>query len=505
MCAPWCLGAMEVKTEACLDDADLEGVSALEAQLAVLQERLLKVKREPVEATQNASVKAPVESPVKAPVKASPLSDTLSAEGGARDAQERSLLPMSPESPSSAPIKLPEGICAPIFKDRRERATAWAKYMRSITGGASKSSIADDQQRSKRSGKAPDNVMSQLVGAHEKSFYFSVWMANGGDWAKVEGWEEHYLERKYGAKRTCAWMTDGQMMEVWHDRDICDGLQAVCVSEHTPANPMVRQHPKLPNLMKARQYNVQVEDTMVEQVTNVVKGGIRMSYQLEGDTGTSIALQHVAQSRQCFGTDAKHAEPGLGAHRQIAPLTASNPGSFGEPAATPLAAPEKLMADEDASKADRLRKFAEQEAAKARRQKEKAELKAQAAEDRRNQRESEKEARRAEAQTPVGRARIWLAGLDQHIRICQDEASRCKTDQCKLPSGLKHEYASSWQKKSTSFKKARTSIEKMLNGDSLPGTFDQTICKAEADVTDFKSDMARFRTLEKGYTTPLYR
>ena len=435
------------------------------------------------------------------------------------DIQKRTLLALNPEKAAARPIKLPKGITVAQFATSQDRAKAWGKYMRSLqVDGSSKADITDDRSRSKRTEKASERIMSQIAGIHEKTFYFNIWCANDGSWAQVEGWEEHYYERTYGTKKTLAWMMDSQMLEVWKDRDIVDALQQICNLEHTPQHPQVRPHPKLKHLWKARQFLVEIEDHMVESVTNVMKGGVRMAFRLEGEEGKAIALNHVGQSRAHFGgSNMAEAAPA-----QVVQAPAHTPvvaGGASELAAAPIAnagegtaptsgtgnssnanlAPEERLEREDAQRAQRLERFREQEEQRAQRTRERAERAARAAEDRRITREKVKEDRKAEAQTPQGRARIWLHGLDAHIRSSRDEAAHCKSAKCILPKGLKQEYATSWTSKASSFKRARTNIDKLLNGEALPANFSKIVDKAELDIKDFKADMQRYRTLERGY------
>ena len=67
------------------------------------------------------------------------------------------------------------------------------------------------------------------------------------------------------------------------------------MNDHTEANVLVRAHPKIPHVAKARQFLIDVEDHMVEQSTTVMRQGCRMDLDLEGEAGQAMALGHIAR------------------------------------------------------------------------------------------------------------------------------------------------------------------------------------------------------------------
>jgi hypothetical protein len=412
--------------------------------------------------------------------------------------QHRTLLPANPARPSETPLVLPDGIPTARFETKQERAAAWAKYQRSLTPGASRPWVDGQDQRAKRAEKVPEHVLSQLVGLHEKTYYFNIWMSCNGSWQEVKGWEEHFQERKFGRKSTFAWLTDGQMMDVWKDRDVVDGLQDHCKSEHSAQNPQIRAHPKLKHLVKAKQFYVELEDHMVETVTNVMRAGVRMDFNLEGDAGKDIALEIVGKSKSSFTLPPviagspqapAQAQPAADATRHIATVEPVG-GSALDPAQK-----------EEAARVERMARFRLQEDEKEKKKKEKALQREKLQELRSRERDTIKQQRKDEAQTPAGRARIWLKGLDAHIRVSMDEAVHCRSTDSKLPKGLKQEYANSWSTKAASFKRARCQIEKLLNSelDGTNASFAKIVDKVEQEVKDFKGDIQRYKTLERGY------
>ena len=191
-----------------------------------------------------------------------------------QQAAQTSLLPKNPGTAAAGPIPLPVGVSETTFKSGKDRAVAWGRYDRSLKSGASKSHIASDASRSSRSEKADDHFLAQLAGAHEKAFYFQVWL-HCKSWATVRIFEEHYHEERSLYEQSEAWVTAGQMQEIWHDPDVVSGLTQWARTQTDRRR--VRPHPKIPHIEAAVQFLVPVEERYQKQTLDVVRRGTRYS------------------------------------------------------------------------------------------------------------------------------------------------------------------------------------------------------------------------------------
>ena len=458
----------------------------------------------------------PLKLPPPPPVAALPASTAASAEEKANlsdgGMQRRTLLPANPDRPSAGPISLPDGVEPWVFATKQQRAAAWAKYNRSLTDGPSKEHVTEDDQRAKRTEKMPDDIKAQIAGLHEKAFYFQIWMSCDKKWGNVKSFEEMYLERRFGTKKSEAWLTDGQMMFIFQDREVVDAMQEVCEAENTFEKPSVRAHPKLPRLRKAQQFKCQIEDHEVERVEHVLKRGIRLEHDLDGnDAGdANIVRQCLARARGALGAAPATAATANSSPSATLPASApvaqtANNGSGGSAAVATASAlgaggapPGETL--EEKKKRERLEKFQHDEERRKDRVAKAQVKKELAAETRRVERETEKQRRADALKTPEGRARVWLGGLQEFIQKADKEVTHCEDkENCALPEGLRTEYSSHWKNKSSGFKRARTSIENVLNGKKEAKDFSAVVDKAEQDVKDFKTDLQRYKTLENGY------
>ena len=118
---------------------------------------------------------------------------------------------------------------------------------------------------------------------------------------------------------------------------------------------------------------------------------------------------------------------------------------------------------------------------------------------RREEKEVEKEKRRLAAETPEGRARKWLTTIQDSVSKALEEAKKCQDGSNCLPGGLRKEYASSWNTRATTFKTQRKKVEEAVTHGRDPQAFGTLMDKAEAAVDDFKTDLSRYKTLERGY------
>ena len=347
----------------------------------------------------------------------------------AGDVVRKTLLPSEPATAAKQSIPLPQGIEKQVFNNKADRATLWAKYQRSLTVGASKANVSEE--RVKRSSKCPEHILKQLAGAHERTFYFHVWLNCGQDWAGVTLMESHLLERRHGTKKTRAWMTDGQLMKVFQDREVVDALKEECVENDSLDDKRVRPHPRVPHCKKATQYNTEIEDHMIDQVDNVMKRGIRLEHNLDGPDAEQVVRPFLAQSRSAFGAQAMgSAAPSLAAEANLSQPEAIDERKRPLSTAAATSSPgetEVAETEEEKKKRQRLEWFEQQEEIKQKKLLDKTHERERTQEKRRLEREQERETRRMQAQTLEGRARIWLNGLQSHIRVCATTKSHSAT------------------------------------------------------------------------------
>ena len=280
-------------------------------------------------------------------------------------------------------------------------------------------------------------------------------------------------------------MTDAQMVEIWRDRDVVDCLQQAC--REAVGDPETRRHPSIPHCEAARQFKVLVEDEDRELADTVLQRGIKLTTDGSSSAGELMVSSVLSQAKAAFGRDATLPPPPAPAPT-IAEVHSSGADKGSVDAVVGLneeqkAALAKHAKDEKAKEQTRLDKLQKIEDSRDKRAQEKADAKLQ---------------RQEAASTPEGRARTWLAGLQEHIRRADDEATLCKSTDCPLPIGLAREYASSWSTKSQAFRRTRAAIESVLNGKDV-ADFRRMVHRAEAMLTAFKSDMARYKALMKGY------
>ena len=419
-------------------------------------------------------------------------------EGGAPDGDasvdKRTWLPQDPEKPAEGPLKLPDGIKPAVFTSKEDRAALWAKYQRTLHIGTSRPEY--QQVRAKRTDKCPDHILSQIAGSHERLFYFNVWLHCGEKWGNVELFEEHYWMKRSIEEDSEAWLTDGEMMQIWHDRDIVDALKEWAGQQTDQVR--VRAHPEIPHVQKAQQFKVQIEERFKKMTEDVARQGMRTTFDADSPGGEDIVRNTLARSNAAFGNS--------GLPAQAAPALEAGTAAQGiTPQKRPAAAAEEAVEPtggehpEERKRRERPERFHQQETERAARAEKAKERKDQTAEARRIQIQRAKEDRQAHAKTPEGRAKVWLSGLQDHITKCEAEQKLRKAQDCPLPDGLAKEYAATWQSKIQSFKKARSTIEQVLKGTKEVKDFAGSIDKAETNVKSFKADMQRYKTLFRSY------
>jgi hypothetical protein len=366
--------------------------------------------------------------------------------------------------------------------DRSTRAQLWATYQRSLTVPQAPGSRAAE--------KCPDHIREEVFNSMEaKQFYFQVWLNQPKPkWANVRVVERHYTEKRKGSLKTDAWMTDGQLMIVYNDREVVDELKSWCESQVKPIK--ARKHPQIPSVKKARQFCVTIEDQQREKIEQVLEQGIQMSADVDREHGEPMVRSFLEKSHDAFCGTAGASPMALPAPPVLPPVAASAASATVARSAT---------SPEDTRKAEALAEFEKKEVARrdkalARETQKQADLI-----QRRQDQEAARVARVQFAATPEGRAREWLQGLQAIISNCMAQVAHCNSSECLLPANLAKEYGATWSQKVSSLKRARTSIEKILNKEKTVEDFESVISNAEDQVKSFKHDLQNYRVLERGY------
>ena len=362
---------------------------------------------------------------------------------------------------SPCPLALPDGVAAAKFASRKDRAQKWAEYVRSLNPAT---------VRMGRTMKCPEEILLKMVGCHERSYYFQIWMHNNCNWGDVVVFEEHLREQRAGRHTTKAWLTEDQMVDVFKNPDVVSELIRV-YSQESKRN---RPHPDIPHVLKARQFLCTVADEFRESLENVLRKGARLEVDAEGEAGKMLCQQIMQRSADAF------AEP------NVLPIHDGDTKPHTDPPA---------IKDKDTLDLEKFRKIEEEKKRKAH---EKAEEKLKKQQERRAQKAQDKLTQQQFAETPEGRARAWLKGLGDHIAKCESEAGKLKSKNLKMPASIASEYCTLWTACATKFRKTKNVIQKAVDGDQLHD-FEGKLAAAQADVENFEQDMKKYRSLWRSY------
>ena len=412
---------------------------------------------------------------------------------------------------ATKPLSLPAGISEPVFALGSERAKMWAKYTRSLatddharksrasgTGGDAPAESATKIARTKRSTKVPPEILTKLIGQHEKSYYFAVWMHHQGDWADVRAYEEQLREHRKGSKEVKAWLMESEMLKLFDSQEVVQALKESCRNNITENE--VRLHPKVPHCAAATQYHVPIQDRNQTKVDDVLRQGVKLELTpTGGEMDDMLIREHLKRTQKAFGGHAQASPPSSFPSEAVGPNVDDSATEHVDPGEADTSSSSRSNGQLGVAKAEMLRKLEEKERLRVEKAAQKIQDREDAVKARREKQQAEKERREEFLKSPEGRARSWLQGLQEHITKGNSEILHCQSDNCFLPKNISKEYAATWASKVATFKKARSAIEKKLQQETLPADFKQILDRAESEVSSFKSDLARYRTLEKGY------
>ena len=399
------------------------------------------------------------------------------------------------ETKSQNPIDLPSGIKKHKFKDAKERRAFWAKYIRSLTPNTSRECKID---------KCPGNIQMKMLGAHERSYYFQLWCQHEEKWCRVKVWEEHYKLEMKADKTKVQWLTRGQLMKLYEDEEVVEAL----VQAKLKLMGHFRPHPELPLVQNAMQYKCVVEDSQTMAVQQIVRQGMSLECEAEGETGRMLAQQHQNQSMAAFrdtsntgmsafpgaaqqltnggsaGTDGSRPQEEAGAMQQ----TAEDPAAAAAAAVSDpkLAAALRRIQDDEQREVQRVRKQQE----------------------RKTERDAFKE-------TPSFKTKSWLNAvstdlqdLEEESKKLKDEDGKCICEDVPIPMNLANEFLASFgtQRQTLSdLKRTLGSLHKSLStGDpknctSASAETLNILCNARKSHDDWKTLVRSFKALWKRY------
>ena len=381
-----------------------------------------------------------------------------------------------PDAPVSG-TPLPEGMSRHRHLSRQDRATLWAKYQRTLLESTKARLNAD---------KAPQLVVEEIAACEAaRQFYFQVWLSCK-DWKGVRAFELHFNEKRAGSKKVESWLTDWQMMQVFGCREIVDEMQKWCESQIRPAK--ARKHPTIPQVAKARQFACVIEDNMREKTEQVLQQGINMEIDLDALTGKDLVRGALARSEEAFG---RHGDDRISTLSRSAKME-----NFDGDDRISTVPPSGPVALDEQKRLEQLRKDENEKREKLQKKEEEKQARIQK---RKDDQEQARIDRIAFAATAEGRAKTWLSGLQDVISKLESEVLHCKSDKCHLPTNIAAEYASTFATKAASFKVTRKTIEDVLSGAQPVDDFESMITNAESQVKSLKSEIQRYKTLERGY------
>ena len=321
--------------------------------------------------------------------------------------------------------------------DRKTRQRKWNQYCRTLIPPTEKSGSAE---------KVPDEYLLKMVGAHEKTYFFNLWVSKGDcSWAKVVAYEEHVRIEAAENEQEYEWLTESQLGKVYNDPEIATEIK----NSKYGQKGFWRPHPELPDNVKAVQFKCLVKDAERKKHIEMVKQKFVSEMELEGDQAVM-------------------------AMRAVAGRSASSIGSSSSSSAMPTAQSEVRDSAVHETKAEAVERGRSDLEERARKQ-----ALARAERDRLSA-------------LPENRLSAWLTGVSAHINKCTEAAQKARSDENKgmIPS-VAREYAATFDSKAVSLKKLRTQLEKCKNGEKADNLGTE-VAKAEKTCKDLKSELRTF-------------
>ena len=406
-------------------------------------------------------------------------------EGGAStaDAAEDAPLVMPGQSgiPAPRPIGLPKGVPIPKFDSREARKKVWQQYLRTMN---------ENQTRADRIEKAGDDFLKRMLGCHEQSYYFAIWVAHDKSWGNVRIFEEHlHLERNLSEQRY-RWLTEAQMMDLYKCEDVVREMKLA--KGATPQ--LVRPHPELPHVVKAKQYKCLISDEQVRCVEDILRQGIRLDGEAQGQSAAMLVQQRIAQSATALGHSVMPTAPArqpAGSMALTAPVEESTKPSTGVPSPA-----SKEIPDSGLTKSDHERALALLEADQKKKQD-------------RLERLQQKQKERDELKETDGfKANKWLMIYGQLVEAAQKEVTnltKFQKDDVEgsgypktLPGGIAREYCETFKNEKRTLTAKKAALKKAMDGEGGDQVKKQ-LANIDTAAEKFKSMHRTWKILVRRY------
>ena len=364
--------------------------------------------------------------------------------------------PVASSAASPRPIPLPAGAPEPNL-NKSDRAAKWAEYTRTLTAANKRGNYSASE-------KCPGELLTRMLGIHEKRYFFAIWLKEGGSWQRVQAFENHIHSESKICDNLSRWMTHSELAKHFHDTEIAD--EFVQTKHVGQEGGTWRKHPELPHVKKAMQYKILLNSDEVDRVEDSVQRGVNASMELQGEDAKEMMRDHLQRSEAIL-----KGEP-AGRPRGGQDAATGAGGSF---------TLEKPRGGQDAAEEPAEDKMRREE------QKSRERLENQA---------SRKAERQRLASLPENRCKAWLAGVNSHIASAESAARRARVKDNAMIKAIAKEYACAFDARVLSLQKVRRALERAIKGD-IEEDLSEKVKDAENKIEGFKTDLRNFNSYYK--------
>ena len=322
----------------------------------------------------------------------------------------------------------------------KEYAAQWAKFQRSMHNTAA--------GKTARSEKCPDAIMLQMTDMDSQRQWFHTWVEQGSSWANVVAWQTVRKRQTNSAESLYGWMTAAQVEDLYKDPSVAAAICAKCEKDPN----LWRPHPDVPELKEAMQFWVSKVSQNKQTTQHVNEKGLQFEMSgLDEATAGQVANKMLIDG------------PGHGGN-------SSGSGGFQNHGINEEAATAKAEQE--------LKRKGEVAAAKAKQAAERA------------------AAKRAEAETPAGKAQKWLGGvageLEQVVRLVE----QCHSKNSSIAPDVRGVYGKRFVDHEHQLRALRDAIEQAMVGKD-GAELEITLSQAAECVLNIRADIKVFTTLTK--------
>ena len=138
--------------------------------------------------------------------------------------------------------------------------------------------------------------MVKILGDHERRYYFSFWVSLE-TWGKVKVWEEHCRMESRKDSTKYKWLMQCELEQLYKDEEIVNALISAKINDPK----LHRTHPELPHIKKAMQFKCLIEDSQQKTVANILKQGMRLDGEVEGEDAEMLMRKQMKLSASALG------------------------------------------------------------------------------------------------------------------------------------------------------------------------------------------------------------